>query len=223
MPVPSAHEKNPDRVQAKTDAESTPPQNAPRKIVLPTRPPPQDTTVEPPEETLSQQLEMWREGDSSDETPSMSGILIDVEDSELDIAIRALLSKAAYRRVRAQLRTDRRLLQTGDYQCVWFSSDIPPDQALMPVERIRQMLTSTRFHHQGTTVSIKVVAAVVAAQKTDSPTHLLKRLHASLQYALEALEKQQHATCLDTGEGPEGVEPHPIEIQESDCDLDGLQ
>jgi len=219
--APARPARRPDvrRAAAPAAGQSPSPVKAPGKIVLRPRAQPNENEIEtePPAKALTQQLDAWRDGESRHETPSMSGIRVELEDSEPDEATRASLSNAIREHIRAQLRKDRRLLKISDNQFAWFSPDVSPDDALMPVERIRQMLNKTRFRRRGTALRMTVVAALVIARKTDDATELLARLGASLQYALS---KPEQTTCLDTGQGPESVEAIPVEIEEGECDLE---
>ncbi len=194
--------------------------SAPREIVLAPKNPTNEAETQPPEKTLNHQLDTWRHGELGDEAPSISGIKIDLNDCELDPSARELLMEAVYARIKSQVRKDRRVLKIESGQFAWFSCDVPPDDALMPIERIRQMLTKTQFHHQGNPIPATVVASVVVGLQDDHAEDLLKRLHTALQYALES---QEHATCLDTGRGPEGIAPYSIEVEETECELAELQ
>lgn len=189
---------------------------SPMKIVLAPKSPVIEDEFIPPEKSLSQQLETWHQGDLSDETPSLSGMQIDVEGSDVDDGTPNLLADAVYKRIKAQVRKDRRVLRISNSQFAWFSSDVPPDDALMPVERIRQMLAKTQFSHQGNPIVATIVAGVVIGLPEDDADGLLKRLDAALQYVRE---KREHATCLDTGDGPAGVEAYAVEVEESECEL----
>ena len=80
-----------------------------RKIVLP----PSNLVIEnendPPQKVLSQQLDTWRHGDLSDETPSMSGLALHVQDENVGDALRNALADAVYQRIKGHIRKDRRI------------------------------------------------------------------------------------------------------------------
>lgn len=189
---------------------------APQKIVLAPKGPVIKNDNDPPEKTLNQQLDTWRHSDLSDETPSMSGMWLDVKGAEIDDEVHKRLTEAVNQRIKKQVRKDRRVLNLGTGQFAWFSDDVPPEDALMPVERIRQMLTETQFQHAGNLINTTVVAGVVAGMPDDDAECLFKRLRTALQYAME---KPECTTCLDTGAGPTGVASYPIEVEPTECEL----
>ncbi len=191
-------------------------ETAPKEIVLTLSNPVVEAESQSPEKTLSHQLDTWRHSDLSDEAPSMSGIKIDLSDCELDDATSDRLLEKVFVRIKSQVRKDRRVLKVEKGQFAWFSCDVTPDDALMPIERIRQILTKTRFFPLDNPLPVAVVASVVIGQQEDDAEELFKRLHMALQHASE---DQAHATYLDTGNGPESVEPYEIEVEETECEL----
>ncbi len=190
----------------------------PQRLVLSVATPEMFDPNEPPEKTLNHQLDTWRDSDQNDETPSISGLNVAMDEMQLDDDTCSRLTRAIHRKITAQLRRDRRVLQTGPRQFAWFSYDVPAKDALMPVERIRQMLEKTRFHHQGLSIDFKVTAGVAIGFAEDEASDLLKRLNLALQCATE---KGETPTCLDEGEGPKFVPPMAMEIEAAECDLDG--
>ncbi len=108
-------------------------------------------------------------------------------------------------RIKSQVRKDRRVLRIGSDQFVWFSSDVPPDDALMPVERIRQILTKTRFPAPEPAVAISVWGGVAIGLEGDDAPGLLTRLHDTLHYAVQ---QGADASCLDGGQGPRAAGLH---------------
>lgn len=170
----------------------------------------------PPEGVLEEQLQSWREGELKDEPPSLSGVRFELEETQLAPETYQALSEAVYKQIRRQVRRDRRLLKLAPNQFAWFSADVSPEDALMPAERIRQTLDKTQFQHQGQSINLNVVVGIVAGVPDDTGDGLLQRLSSSLQYVLE---KPDQTTCLDTGEGPREVAPHPVEVPESECEL----
>lgn len=191
---------------------------ATQKLVLTPLDPPAPAVEEPPETVLSQQLEMWRENsDREEETACLSGFMVTIRDPDAQQHMGELLLKAVQARISGQLRKDRCVLRIADYQLVWFSDDVSPDDGVMPVERIRQLLGKTRFLYEGHAVAIGVQAAVVAVSMADHPAELIRRIQATWQYALE---KANEATCIDVGRGPEFVQPVPLDLDEIDCPID---
>lgn len=212
----AANESTADQLQSTGEADKAVLAKSPDKIVLASRTRQAKRTDEPPEKGLEKELETWRQGELRDETPSMSGVRFELHESELESETYKSLSEAVHKRIRRQVRRDRRVLAIETNQFAWFSTDVPPDDALMPAERIRQTLMKTQFKHQGVPVHITVVAAVVAGLPEDTPEGLLQRLHRSLQYVLD---KGADAPCLDTGHGPREITPHPVEVRETECEL----
>ena len=111
------------------------------------------------------------------------------------------------------------MLRIADNQFIWFSADVPPDEGLMPVERIRQILSKTRFLHAGNAM------AVPQSKRPWSPCP--PRIDPSdvdsthpgdtLQYALE---KGEGPTCVDVGRGPGFVQPPKLDLDETECVLE---
>ena len=191
---------------------------ATQKLVLTPLDPPAPAEEEPPETVFSQQLEMWRgSSDREEEIVCLSGFMVTIRDPDAHQHMRESLLKAVQARISGQLRKDRRVLRIADHQLVWFSGDVSPDEGIMPVERIRQLLGKTRFLHEGHAVAIGVQAAVVAVSVADRPAELIRRMQATWQYALE---KADEATCVDVGRGPEFVQPAPLDLDEIDCAID---
>ena len=114
---------------------------APKEIKLPPKESAVDDSGDPPEKTIDKQIQKWRDSEIADEIPSMSGITIRADDDGLDEMVWSALCNAGFQRIKSQVRKDRRVLRTAPDQFVWFSADVVPDDALMPVERIRQMLS----------------------------------------------------------------------------------
>jgi hypothetical protein len=187
----------------------------PRKLTLELKKQVDEHTNDPPEDQLTVQLQAWQNGDLAGDTPSMSGIKLQVK-GELDETVRGALADAVYKCIKKQIRKDRRLLRIGHDQFAWLSSDVPPEDAVLPVERIRQLLANTRFHHQQETLDLSIFGGIVATTSSDEGATLLQRLNIALTYAVE---KGEHPTCLDTGAGPEGVAPYDVEVEESECEL----
>ena len=102
----------------------------------------------------------------------------------------------------------------GRDQFAWFSCDVSPVDALMPVERIRQVLAKTRFRHQEQPLEISVRSGVVIGLKEDDAAGLLERLRQTLHYAAE---QGADTSCLDVGHGPQRQDPQPFEVGESEC------
>ena len=187
-----------------------------QKLVLMPKVEPQDEQDESPERLLGNQIDAWRVGVDQEETPSVSGICITLADDSIDQQTRSSLMNAIQSKIARQLRRDRRVLRFPENVFAWFSSDMPPDDALMPLDRIRQMIEKTRFLCRGTAVGMTVRTAVISAGTDDSAEKTLARLRTTLKYASE---KGEGPICLDTGDGPSFVEPTKLDIEESEYEL----
>jgi hypothetical protein len=178
--------------------------------------------AEPPEASgdpvgvLTEQLAAWRASESRGEMPCLSGIEVVADDTQGGGHVGSLLDESVRARIIRQLRKDRRLLRGAEHQFIWFSPDAHPDDALRPVERIRQMFDSTRFRYGDTVVSASVRSAIVAATTADTPQELMARLDRALACARET---GVNATYVDRGDGPRPVEPTRHEIAPSECIL----
>ncbi len=188
----------------------------PKKLVLAAKPPVDTYENDPPEQLLERQINAWRDGDLSEETPSMSGLRVAIQ-GDVDQTLSGALIDAMRGQIKSQLRRDRRVLQIAPDTFAWFSADVTPVDALLPVERIRQIIAATHFRHAGGDVRVQLAGGVVHGTSGDDPGRLLNRLHSTLQYALE---KDEFSTCIDEGAGPEGVSPFQIEVAESVCELE---
>jgi hypothetical protein len=170
-----------------------------------------------PAEALQEQLQQWRGSESVDEdVPSLSGLSISLVDVDTDSPVGEILSETIHARIKGQVRRDRRVLRIEPGCFVWFSPDVLPDDALMPVERIRQLLDHTRFLDHGEAVRLSIVAGVVQALAEDDSESLLDRLRSAWHLAQQ---EGAYPTALDTGSGPNGVKPYAIEVEETDCEL----
>lgn len=170
-----------------------------------------------PLETLQEQLQQWRGSEPGDEdVPSLSGLSISVIGVAADSPLREVLSETIHARIKGQVRRDRRVLKIEPFCFVWFSPDVLPDDALMPVERIRQFLEHTRFLDHGEPVRLSIVAAVVQTLAEDDSESLLNRLRSAWHLARQ---EGAYPTSLDMGSGPNGVKPYAIEVEQTDCEL----
>jgi hypothetical protein len=79
------------------------------------------------------------------------------------------------------------------------------------------LLGMTRFLHEGSALAIAVQAAIVAVSARDTPPELIRRIEATLQYALE---KAEVSTCIDSGQGPRFVPPTRLDLDETECALE---
>ncbi len=188
----------------------------PQKFVLPSVGQCSEDENDPPDVILNRLLDAWRQGDLRDETPSLSGLFVDLDSTGIDPAIIVRLKFELKARISRQLRKDRRVLEVSPLQFAWFSSDVAPGDALMPVERIRQILGKTKFHCQGEPIPLTIRAGVVKGLHDDSATNVVQRLQAAFT---RAKEEGESPTYLDKGQGPKPVPPFSLEIEETDCDL----
>ena len=188
-----------------------------QKLVLPPAASPCPEDEGPAETVFERQFETWRMGNPHEPTSCLSGFMVTVKDAAPDAYVRESLLRAVQARIVGQVRKDRRVLRIADNQLIWFSNDVHPDEGLMPVERIRQLLGQTRFRHEDTVIEIAVQAAVVAVSVQDNPAEVIRRIQATLQYALE---KAESSTCVDVGHGPGFVQPTRLELDETECVLE---
>ncbi len=186
------------------------------RLVLPPKPAAPREDEGPPDAVFARQLETWRTSQQREETPCLSGIMVNVQQVVLDDDARTALANALHTSIAGQLRKDRRVLQMADHLFLWFSPDVHPDEGLAPVERTRQILSSTRFLYDGNPLDISVQAAIVAVSVHDRPADLIERLRRTLQYAWE---KGECATCVDVGHGPGFVQSPRLDLDEIECVL----
>lgn len=166
----------------------------------------------PPQEYLARQLETWRDECEPDAPASLSGVSIDAAATVLDDVLRESLMSAVLERLTGQLRRDRRVVRIAADRLAWLSPDVDPEDAVMPLDRIRQLLTATRFTSGPRTIPLRVSAAVVAVQVDDNGPALLSRLEQSLQFAAQRCEPP---LARDLGDGPEAAEAWELELDES--------
>ena len=129
------------------------------RLVLPPKPVSRPAEDEAPEVVLGRQLEAWQASDPREETPCLSGFAVTLPNNAVDDHVRTALMNAVHGKITSQLRKDRRVLRTAENHFLWFSADVHPDDGLLPVGRIRQIIDKTRFVHQGTPLAIEAHAA----------------------------------------------------------------
>jgi hypothetical protein len=186
------------------------------RLVLPPKPvtrPPED---EAPDVVLGLQLEAWQASDPREETPCLSGFAVTLHNSNVDDHVRAALINAVHGKITSQLRKDRRVLRTAENHFLWFSADVHPDDGLLPVGRIRQMIDKTRFVHEGTPLAVEAHAVVVAVKRHETAADLIRRAQATLKFAQD---KGGRSMCVDVGDGPAFVAPARLDIDESELVL----
>lgn len=169
--------------------------------------------VEPPEVVLGRQLEAWQASDAREETPCLSGFVVTLRDGTVEDHVRTSLLNAVCGKITNQLRKDRRVLRSDDNHFLWFSPDVHPDDGLMPVGRIRQIIDKTRFLYEGAPLTVETHAAVVAVTLQDHAEDLIRRVQGTLKYAQQ---KGGRSMCVDFGDGPAFVEPLRLDIDESE-------
>ncbi len=170
----------------------------------------------PPEQLLDEQLVEWRDDEEADNVASISMLVLTAPAEETEPDATPLLREAIRRTMSSQIRRDRKLLTLAGGQFVWFSADVHPEDALMPVERIRQTIQKTHFEYYERGLEISVHAAVVAARTEDRASDLLKRLGQAIELAQQS---NDDTATLDLGSGPKSAERLNIEVAESTCVL----
>jgi hypothetical protein len=170
----------------------------------------------PPEQKLDDQLSEWREDEETDDIASISMLVLAAPNEQTEPDATPLLCKAIHDTMRKQIRRDRVLMTLEEGRYVWFSSDVHPEDALMPVERIRQTLQKMRFEYYERNLEITIHSAVAAARREDRAKDLTKRL-------CETIAAAEHSgddvVFLDMGSGPQSTERLEIEVSESTCVL----
>jgi hypothetical protein len=170
----------------------------------------------PPEQKLDDQLLEWREDEETDDIASISMLVLAAPSDETEPEATPLLREAIHDTMRKQIRRDRVLMTLEEGQYVWFSSDVHPEDALMPVERIRQTLQKMHFEYYERNLEITIHSAVAAARREDRAKDLTKRLREAIAAAEQSGED---VVFLDLGSGPESTECLEIEVSESTCVL----
>lgn len=170
----------------------------------------------PPEQKLDEQLLEWREDEETDDLASLSMLVLAAPNDETEPEATPLLRKAIHDTMRKQIRRDRVLMTLEEGQYVWFSSDVHPEDALMPVERIRQTLQGMHFEYYERNLEVTIHSVVVAARREDRANDLTKRLRETIAVAEQSGED---AVFLDLGTGPKSTERLEIEVAESTCVL----
>ncbi|MHB8861510.1 MAG: hypothetical protein ACYC6N_03835 [Pirellulaceae bacterium] len=202
---------SPAAVQSIAIAKTTP------RFVLPPDPvtPPQ-ALDEAPDVVLRGQLEAWQASNPREENASLSGFAVMLPGSDAGAQVQTALMKAVLAKITTQLRKDRRVLQIADNLFLWFSADVQPDDGLLPVGRIRQILDKTRFLHEDTALTVEAHAAVLAVTLHDNAADLIERLQTTLKFAQE---KAGQSLCIDVGDGPAFVEPLLLDVDQTEVVL----
>jgi len=171
----------------------------------------------PAETILAQQLLEQPAADDPTCHPSATMMFLERADANLDDPTWSKTLAAVQQVIRGQLRRDRQVLQFDPGEFVWFTGDTPVDEALLPAERIRQLLTNTQFESANQPIPIHVASAVVSATTGDGPDQVLARLRQAIQFArMQASDN----TAIDWGDGPETAEPLDLEVAPRSVDVD---
>ena len=109
------------------------------------------------------------------ENPSLCGISVIIRDPSADPEVARSVMSSIATKIAAQLRKDRRILCPQDNQLVWFAADTNPDDGLMPLSRIRQLLEKTRFLRGETALTVETATALMSVSLNDTPAIALKR------------------------------------------------
>jgi hypothetical protein len=168
----------------------------------------------PATQVLNELLDEWREGEQSEEVASMSMLVLAGPDDDSEPEAVPLLRQAIRDTIRKQIRRDRVLMtpEEGHYQ--WFSSDVHPEDALMPVERIRQTIQKTRFEYDERHLDVQVYSAVSIVHRDDDGELVARRLRETIAAAGHS---DQDVVFLEMGSGPQPTERLEIEVAESSC------
>lgn len=166
---------------------------------------------------LEQQLAAWREGELSELTTSAVMLAVTRPAKDAEGAVRTCLLDAVRKTIVGQVRRDRQIVSPSEDRFVWFLDDVEPEDAVMPVERIRQVIEKTAYRYQEQPLDVAVQTMVVIAQPDDTARQLLNRLEASLQFALRDSDA---GVVIDLGDGPIRRGSLEMEIPESELVLD---
>lgn len=188
--------------------------NPSSRLVLTPKDQPEIATNEPIEESLQRQLTAWLANEQRLETPSLCGISIVIRDPSSDPDLARSVMNTVSAKIAAQLRKDRRILCPQHNQLVWFAADSTPDDGLLPLSRIRQLLEKTRFLRGEIPLTVETATALMSISAGDTPAIALKRMQQTLAYAQE---KGAGSVCVELGNGPTLVEPVPMDVDASEC------
>lgn len=184
------------------------------RLVLTPKDQPEVPANEPVEESLQRQLTAWLANEQRLETPSLCGLSVVVRDPSASPEIARSVMTAITTKVAAQLRKDRRILSPHENQLIWFAADTHPDDGLLPLSRIQQLLEKTRFLVGENRLTIETATALMAVNFGDTPAIALKRIQQTLAYAQE---KGAGSICVELGSGPTLVEPVKMDVDASEC------
>jgi hypothetical protein len=184
------------------------------RLVLKPKDEPEEICRESVEESLQRQLTAWMANEQRLETPSLCGISVIIRDPSADPEVARSVMNSVATKIAAQLRKDRRILCPQENQLVWFAADTNPDDGLMPLSRIRQLLEKTRFLRGDTSLTVETATALMSVSANDTPAIALKRMQQTLAYAQE---KGAGSVCVELGNGPALVEPVPMDVDASEC------
>jgi hypothetical protein len=184
------------------------------RLVLKPKDEPEEICRESVEESLQRQLTAWMANEQRLETPSLCGISVIIRDPSADPEVARSVMNSVATKIAAQLRKDRRILCPQENQLVWFAADTNPDDGLMPLSRIRQLLEKTRFLRGDTSLTVETATALMSVSASDTPAIALKRMQQTLAYAQE---KGAGSVCVELGNGPALVEPVPMDVDASEC------
>jgi hypothetical protein len=170
----------------------------------------------PADEMLEAQLLEWRDDEEAEDIASISVLVLSEPNDDTEPEAVPLLRQAVYKTMRQQIRRDRVLMIMGAGQYVWFSADVHPEDALMPVERIRQTIQNTHYEYLERPLAIKMHSAVAAVRREDRAKDLTTRL---LDTITVAQQSNEDVVFLELGSGPKATERIAIEVEESTCVL----
>lgn len=165
---------------------------------------------------LEQQLMAWQDGDLHDIAACAAMLVVMEPGRDADPTVRSLVLNALHDTVVSQVRKDRQVVTPSEDRFVWFLDDMEAEDALIPVERIRQMIEKTAFHREGQPIDVALRVMIVTAQSDDAPRQLLNRLEAAFEFSQQCATK---GIVLDLGEGPSMRSPLEMEIQETELAL----
>jgi hypothetical protein len=194
-----------------------------------TAPPPAKTVVltlddEPnsaddrePEQVLQDQLSTLEPSADPAVDPSATILYVERADETITDSQWIRVLDAVEQAVRGQLRRDRHVLSFSIGEFIWLTGDTPVEDALLPAERIRQVLANTQYQSGEQPLPVRVATAVVQVAPHDDTQQLLFRLRQAVEFS--GSQPAPH-TAIDQGDGPEPTQPIDLQVSERTQPID---